>query len=282
MKFDKINSWAKINLSLNVIQKLSNKYHRIESLITFVQIFDEIKIRQTIYKKNKIFFTGKFAKGISKNNTVYKLMNLLETENIINQKKFEIIIKKNIPQQSGMGGGSMNAASLLKYFIKRKIVKISNKKAYELAFKIGSDVPLGLEKKNSILFKNNIIKRLNNKTNLHVLIVKPNISCSTRKIYNSVNKYSKSLYKKKNKFYFNKMNLAKSGNDLEIFVLKKYPKIKNLKEFLLTLPQVNFVRMTGSGSAIVAYFNSKKAAYTAARIFRRKYKNYWYIISKTI
>ena len=251
-------------------------------MLTFIQLSDEIKIRKINKPKNKVSFSGKFSKGINKNNTIIRLLNLLEKKKLIKKKKFEIKVKKNIPQKSGMGGGSMNAASLLKYFIKRKILKVSNKKAYELAFKIGSDVPLGLEKKNSILFKNNIIKRLNNKTNLHVLIVKPNINCSTRKIYNSVNKYSKSLYKKKNKFYFNKMYLSKSGNDLEIVVLKKYPKIKNLKEFLLTLPQVNFVRMTGSGSAIVAYFNSKKAVYAAARIFRRKYKNYWYIVSKTI
>ena len=80
MKFDKINSWAKINLSLNVIKKLPNNYHRIESLITSIQIFDEIKIRQILYKKNKIFFIGKFAKGIGKKNTVYKLMNLLVKE----------------------------------------------------------------------------------------------------------------------------------------------------------------------------------------------------------
>ena len=67
---------------------------------------------------------------------------------------------------------------------------------------------------------NNILKRLNDKTNLHVLIVKPNINCSTRKIYRSINKYSKSSYKKINKFYFNKVNLAKSGNDLESVVFK--------------------------------------------------------------
>ena len=109
------------------------------------------------------------------------------------------------------------------------------------------------------------------------------ISAVLQEKFITVSINTQNLYtKKKNKFYFNKMNLAKSGNDLEIFVLKKYPKIKNLKEFLLTLPKTNFVRMTGSGSAIVAYFNSKKAVYAAARIFRRKYKNYWYIISKTI
>ena len=50
--------------------------------------------------------------------------------------------------------------------------------------------------------------------------------------------------------------------------------ISNLKDFLLTLPKVNFVRMTGSGSTIVAYFDSKKAVNIAARIFRRKYNNY--------
>ena len=120
MSFDKINSWAKINLSLNVVKRLRNKYHKIESLITFVEIFDEIKIRFLKGKKNKIYFTGKFAKGIGKNNTISKLLNLLEKKKIIKNLKFEIVIKKNIPQKSGMGGGSMNASSILKYFIKKK------------------------------------------------------------------------------------------------------------------------------------------------------------------
>ena len=45
MSFIKLKSWAKINLSLNLIKRLPNNYHSIESLITFVQIFDEIKIK---------------------------------------------------------------------------------------------------------------------------------------------------------------------------------------------------------------------------------------------
>ena len=78
MSFEKVNSWAKINLSLNVIKKLSNKYHNIESLITFIKIYDEIKIKIFNKRKHKIYFTGKFSKGIPKNNTVLKLLNLLE------------------------------------------------------------------------------------------------------------------------------------------------------------------------------------------------------------
>ena len=281
MSFIKLKSWAKINLSLNLIKRLSNNYHSIESLITFVQIFDEIKIKTINKKEHKISFSGKFSKGIGKRNTVYKLLKLLEKKKIIN-KKFEINIKKNIPQKSGMGGGSMNAASILSYFMKKRILNISNKKAKDLAYKVGSDVVLGLEKKNSILFKNKKIGRLNKKIYFHVLIVMANEGCSTKYIFSKVKKYSKPLYFNINKRFFETNYLVQSNNDLENVVFKKYSKIKNLKYFLSNLPNIVFTRMTGSGSGLVAYFKSKKAANNAARIFRRKYKNYWYIVSKTI
>ena len=281
MSFIKLKSWAKINLSLNLIKRLSNNYHSIESLITFVQIFDEIKIKTLNKKEHKISFSGKFSKGIGKRNTVYKLLKLLEKKKIIN-KKFEINIKKNIPQKSGMGGGSMNAASIMSYLMKKRILNISNKKAKDLAYKVGSDVVLGLEKKNSILFKNKKIGRLNKKINFHVLIVMANEGCSTKYIFSKVKKYSKPLYFNINKRFFETNYLVQSNNDLENVVFKKYSKIKNLKYFLSSLPNIVFTRMTGSGSGLVAYFKSKKAANNAARIFRRKYKNYWYIVSKTI
>ena len=78
MSFSKLKSWAKINLSLNVIKRLPTDYHKIESLITFVQLSDEIKIKTIDKVNHKISFSGKFSKGISKNNTIIKLLNLLE------------------------------------------------------------------------------------------------------------------------------------------------------------------------------------------------------------
>ena len=282
MSFDNIRSWAKINLSLNIIKRLNNNYHQIESLVTFAELFDEIKIKLTEKKKHKISFKGKFCKGIKNNNTIIKLLNLLENEKIIKNQKFEIEVKKNIPQKAGLGGGSMNAASILKYMIDKKIINISKKKTEELANTIGSDVVLGLKKKNSILFKDGKIGRFNNKVNFYILMAKPQMGCSTKLIYNNVKKYSKSLYLNKSKLFFAEENLIKSGNGLEEVVFKKYPEIKILKYFLDSLPNVFFVRMTGSGSAIMAYFKSKKAVNNASKIFRKKYKSYWYIISKTI
>ena len=282
MYYKKINSYAKVNLSLNVINRLSNGYHKVESLITFVKLFDEIRIRKTNKLIHKISFSGRFSKGIGNNNTVSKLLLILEKKKILKGNKFEIKIKKNIPQKSGLGGGSMNAASILKYFINKKIINTSNNKILDIAYKVGFDIPIGLEKKNSILFQNSKILRLDNNINYYVLIAKPNIDCSTKDIYSKVKKYSKSLYNNKKNIFFKTSYLKKSKNDLEDVVFKKYPKIYSLKFFLLSLPNITFVRMTGSGSAIVAYFKSKKSAKNAARFFKRKYKNYWYIISKTI
>ena len=282
MSFKKLKSWAKVNLSLNVIRRLPGNYHKIESLITFVQFSDEIKIKSIDEAKHKISFSGKFSKGIGTKNTVIKLLNLLEKKKLIKNKKFEIKVTKNIPQKSGMGGGSMNAACILKYLIKKKIVNISAKKANEIAYEVGADVVLGLEKKNSILLRNGKTVRLNNKLNFYVLIAMPKFGCSTKNIFSRVMKFSKPVYFKGNKAFFKINNLVQSKNDLENIVFKKYSKIKSLKHFLSSLPNAAFARMTGSGSAVVAYFKSKKTANNAAKIFKSNYKSYWYIVSKTI
>ena len=82
MYFDKIYSWAKVNLSLNIVGRFPNKYHRIESLITFINLFDEINIGISKNNKHKIIFSGKFSQGIGKKNTVSELLRLLEKKKI--------------------------------------------------------------------------------------------------------------------------------------------------------------------------------------------------------
>ncbi len=123
----------------------------------------------------------------------------------------------------------MNAACILKYLMKKKIINISINKAIELANKVGSDVILGLEKKNSILLKSGKTIRLNNKLNFHVLITMPKIGCSTKDIFSKVREFSKPLYLGGNRSLFETNNLVQSNNDLENIAFKKYSKIKNLK-----------------------------------------------------
>ena len=282
MSISKINSYAKINLSLGVLGKLTNKLHRIESLVSFIDLHDEISIQKINKKKHKVFFYGRFSKNIPNKNTISKLLELLDRQNFLKNKKYLIKIKKNIPLKSGMGGGSMNASSVLRYFVNKNKLLLNTSQISQIANKIGSDVMLGIEKKNSILQGNRKLFRSNKKIGLYTIIIKPNFGCTTEKIYKNIKSFSKpALNKNKNKL-FSVSNIISLKNDLEKVAFKKYPFLVNIKQNMLNLPKVKFVRMTGSGSSLLAYFNSKKASLNAAKLLKKKYKNYWCILSKTI
>ena len=126
MSIDKIKSFAKINLSLGVLGKLKPNLHRIESIISFINLHDEILIKRINNDKHIVIFYGKFSKNITKNNSINKLLYILDKKNILKDKKYLIKVNKKIPLKSGMGGGSMNASSVLRYFMcKRTIFFIS-------------------------------------------------------------------------------------------------------------------------------------------------------------
>ena len=281
MKYSSIKSYAKLNLALNITGKISS-LHKIESIVAFVDLYDEIKIKKIKSTKHHISFVGKFSKNIGKNNTVSKLLSILEKKKKLKNNKFKIKINKKIPNKSGLGGGSMNAANILCFLLKKKIIKISKTEIIKICYSVGSDVILGLNSTNSVLNSKNEIKRFFNYDKIHTLIVKPNFGCSTKKIYSKVKKFNKPKLNLPSKKVFSLNYLKKSQNSLEPIVLSKYPNLKKIKMDMENLSKNVFVRMTGSGSALVAYFHSKKLCNNAKKQFNEKYKNYWCITAKTI
>jgi len=280
MKYYKIKSYAKINISLRILGKLKSKFHKIESLFSFINLHDEIFVKKINDKNHKIIFYGRFSKGISNNNTISNLLKIIEKK--LCGQKYLIKINKKIPQKSGMGGGSMNASSLLKFLIKNKKLNLNSKEIIKISSKIGSDVIIGMQKKTSILYGNGNIKYLNNKIKLYTLLVRPNFGCSTKAIYNNVKYFSKPVFKIKKRITINYKFLSHLKNDLEKPSFRKYPVLKKIKIFMEKIENILFVNMTGSGSTIVGYFITKKTALNAIKIINKKYKNYWCILSKTI
>ena len=280
MSYFKVKSHAKINLALNVIGK-TNLLHKIESIICFSDFHDEIIIQKIISKSHKIKFIGKFAKTVKSKNTISQLLKYLDQKKLL-KDKYQVIIKKNIPTKSGLGGGSMNAASLLNFFIKKRLVILKKKEIIKILDTIGSDTKLGLYSKNLILKSNNSIKVLARKFFFHILIVKPNFGCSTREIFSKVKKFSKPKFDNVPKYMLSPSFLKDEKNDLESIAMSKYPKLKILKNFLEKLPKSEFVRMTGSGSAIIVYFNSSRKSKEAEKKVKKKFRNYWCKTSKTI
>ena len=287
MKIFKIKSYCKVNLSLKVIKELKNGYHNISSLITFIDLYDIISISKIDKSKDIISFSGKFSKGIDKkNNTITKLLILLRKKKLIKEQSFKINIEKNIPYGSGLGGGSSNASNLLNYFKNEMKHKLKKNKLINLAKKIGSDVPICLEKKNTFLTgKKNKMLRINKKFNLNLLIVYPNIVCSTKKIY----KRNRIKNSTKYQSYFNEKNniklidyLKREKNDLEKIVIKIYPKVGEIIYCIKIQKGCLFSRITGSGSACIGIFSNRANAISAQKLIRSRYPKYWSVVSKTI
>jgi len=283
----RIKSFCKINLSLKVLKKLKNDYHSVESLVTFCNLHDVIEISKIKGKKDKINFSGKFKKGINlHSNTITKVLYLLRKKNIFNNQKFEITVQKNIPHGSGLGGASSNAASLLNFLNAKMNSKLNIDQKNKIAKNVGFDVPICLKKQNSLLTgKKMEILRLNKKFNLNILIVYPNIVCSTKKIYEKNKKFSIS----KSNFFFNIKNknelinlLFNQSNDLQEAVIKFYPKVRKIIDFISDQEGCYFSRITGSGSACIGIFSNMKAAIYTQKLIKSKFPKYWSATSKTI
>ena len=287
MKNFKIRSYCKINLSLRILKKLNNGYHNITSLITFCDLHDVISIFKIKSSKDKISFSGKFKEGINKKlNTTTKVLDLLRRTNLLKNQSFKINIQKNIPHGSGLGGGSSNAADLINFFNTNLKLKLNKNKIKKLASKIGFDVPINLEKKNTFVTgKKDEILRLKQKFGLNLLIVYPNLICSTKKIYKQNEKKS---FIKPQSFFYKKNNkklidfLINENNDLERTVVKIYPRIKKIIDYVKSQKGCYFSRITGSGSACIGIFSSMKNTIYAQKLVKLKYPKYWCVVSKTI
>ena len=275
-----LKSFSKINLSLNINSKLKNGLHDIQSYYCLINLFDKIKIRKIDKKKDKVVFFGPFVKHIKKsNNSITNLLKLLRKLELISGY-YSVNVIKNIPVFSGLGGGTSNAASVLKFLLKGKVSKNILEKIEKL---IGSDLRLFFHKQ-GFLQNLRTIKTIK-KQKLFFLLSRPNIICSTKKIYSKVKKYSK-----KKKFNFKKMNnkkgfinyILEQNNELQSIVEEEYPSIKILLKDINTEKGCHFSRMSGSGSVCYGLFNNESNAKKALNKIKTKHPKFWFSIAKTV
>ena len=140
-----LKSYAKVNLFLHILKK-GKKFHNLESLAFFVNLYDEIKLIED--KKFSLTINGRF-KALLKNKKNIIKKTIFEYSKLIKIKpNFKVILNKNIPLSAGLGGGSSNAAAVIKGINLIKKKNIQKEKVYKFAMSIGSDVPICLENKN--------------------------------------------------------------------------------------------------------------------------------------
>ena len=276
--FEEYLSPIKLNLFLEVINKTSDGYHQLESLMIFCKFGDFIKIK----KSNKFLFSveGPFSENLStRQNIIIDTVSLLE--NFFGMKfNIEIVLKKNLPISSGMGGVSSNAATVFHCLKNLYNLKIKKKDLDELLFSLGADVPFCYYRKSAMVKgKGEKIFFLNKKIReLPVVLVNPLIEISTKQIFENLN-LNKGF---KDKFDYNDIDkanffnyLEEKKNDLQPFAEKICPKIREISDFLKVKTNAKFSRMTGSGATCFSIYENKDDAINAERILRSEFKQIW-------
>gem|GEM_PF-66289 len=180
-----LDSWAKLNLYLVVINKRKDNYHNLESLFERIKLSDKIVLQNRDDKLITISCTSKEVPQDS-SNLAYKAAELLQKKYKVNQG-VDIHIVKRIPIGSGMGGGSSNAATVLLGLNRLWGLKLNKRQLALYAAKIGSDVPFFVYDTAFALVKGRgdiiyPLKELKSKKFWHLLVI-PRVKIATPLIY---------------------------------------------------------------------------------------------------
>lgn len=267
-----IKSFAKINLGLNIISKRDDGFHNLQTIFFPISLHDII----TIKKSDRFAFTTNDINLLNdKNNLIIKAHQLLERF-VGRELSCEIHLQKNIPIGAGLGGGSSNAANVLKALNELFSLEIDTIKLSGLALQLGSDVPLFLTKLPAYAeSRGEILYPIKLEVKGFLLIVNPAIHISTRsafsKIIPKLPEHSLKDLIKNNEIKFEEL-VKHATNDFEAIVFEEFPVIKNIKERMLQFGSV-FSQMTGTGSTVFGFFDEEEQAHQAELFF--KCKNYF-------
>jgi len=274
-----MKSKAKVNLFLHIVGKNDDNYHELESMTMFSDdIFDSVEIVQS--KKIKINVKGEFSSLIddNQNNILYKTSLLLKN---YHDSLFEIKLTKNIPVSAGIGGGSSDAATLIKLLQNKYHISLSQDQLKNLCMGLGTDV-LSCYYNRALYFSGigENIELIEKVPKLYAVLVNPLIGVSTKEIFSY---YHNKNFKAKlfNKPYkFNSTNevisfISTLENDLQTITFSLVPEVNKIIKVLQSHNNCLLARMSGSGATCFGLYPSKKCAINASSVITKQYKQWW-------
>lgn len=136
----KINAYGKINLTLDVVGRREDGYHLLDTVMQTISVWDELEIQHSRQPGVHLQCNRESLPTDSKNTAFRAAKFFLEDRGLQNEGVY-IFLKKHIPSRSGMGGGSADAAAVLRGLNEMYETKLSAEKLMELGAKVGADVP---------------------------------------------------------------------------------------------------------------------------------------------
>jgi 4-diphosphocytidyl-2-C-methyl-D-erythritol kinase len=269
---------AKINLTLRVLGRRADGYHALESLVAFAELSDTLTLQPG--DAPALDVSGPFAApcGPTADNLVLKACSALG-ERFAGLRTGRFSLVKNIPVAAGLGGGSADAAAVLRLLARRNGIAAGDPRLMQAARDVGADVPVCLDPHTRIMRGvgdelSPPIKMLQ----LPALLVNPGVVLATRDVFakfNPAQAAQKPLADVPGEpealFAF----LESYENDLTPAAIACAPVVAEAIERLRALPGARLARMSGSGATCFALFASAAEAAAAARQLSAARKDWW-------
>lgn len=278
----KFISPAKLNLYLEVKNKRKDGFHNLESLMTFCELGDIIRIEKSSTFKLKI--NGPFGRFLDLNkNIIVEAVNGLEQ---LYEREFtvSVTLKKNLPISSGMGGGSSNAATVIRAI--HDIFNVDESQYLDnFLISIGADVPFCYYGKSAIITGiGDQIQFVNHDLDdYHVLLINPIKEISTKIIFEKLKIEKEKRVKKEIKLTQINLDFLKGKeNHLESVAIKELLEINIILEFLRLKTNSLYSRMTGSGATCFSIFENKESLESAEKMIKLKFPFYWVMNTKLV
>jgi len=277
MKKIYLKARAKINLTLEILNKRKDNYHNLKSVFQKIDLYDEIYIEKNNTDTFKLITN--INKLNNKENIIYKAYKLLKEK--YNISGVNVTLNKNIPTEAGLGGGSTDCATFILGINKLFNLNLSKKEIETIGVNLGADVVPCLYNK-AVLAKGigEKITPINTNFKYYIIIIKPNVSNSTKEMYNLIDKIK--IRKKRN----NTNNIIKGleENNIELISKNLYNTfeeieqdnsiIKKIKQELILEGALGSL-MSGSGSCVYGIFKNKREAKKSYDNFKNKYQTYF-------
>lgn len=248
---------AKINLGLDVLYRRElDGYHELEMVMSSVDLSDRLTIEE-LPENQIVVETNKAFLPIDKRNNVYQAAALLKERYGIEQG-VKISIEKKIPVAAGLGGGSTDCAAALRGMNRLWNLNLSIDQLIEIGVEIGTDVPYCLHGTTSFIGgKGEIVRPLKPMPQCWVVLVKPRLSVSTRKIFQKVQDPNQLQHPDMERLSQAILDedyeamLQYMGNSLEDITIPKYPIVQQIKDRMIKYG-ADIALMSGSGPTVFA------------------------------
>ena len=249
---------AKINLGLNIVEKRPDGYHNLETVFYPINLQDALEVTKLEGEgEYNLKVSGVPIEGVPDNNLVVKAYRLLKKD-FPDMAPINIHMYKHIPTGAGLGGGSSDAAFMLKLLDKKFKLNISTEKLDEYAAILGADCAFFIQ--NKPVFATgigNIFEEISlSLKGYYIVLIKPDIFVSTKDAFaNILPKQPAHSLKEIVRMPVETWR-ATMKNDFEESVFQKFPEIAAIKDKLYDMGAV-YASMSGSGSSVFGIFREQ-------------------------